>query len=95
MPGIWLFSVVQQVIASVSYQEDERKDNGEEGFGVTNTMLLSQNALKKSSHLILKVKGTLLLTKGEKNVDKKDSASNIRKDLSTEKLNIDEKTMLL
>ena len=50
---------------------------------------------KKSSHLILKVKGSLLLTKGEKYVHKKDSASKIRKDLFTEKLDIEEKTMLL
>ena len=48
LPGIWLFSVGQQVIASVSYQEDERKDNGEKGLRVTNTMLLWQNALKKN-----------------------------------------------
>ena len=50
---------------------------------------------KKSSHLILKVQGTLLLSKGEKYVHKKDSASKIRKDLFTEKLDIKEKTMLL
>ena len=32
----------------VSYQEDERKDSGEKGLRVTNTMLLWQNALKKN-----------------------------------------------
>ena len=47
LPGIWLFSVGQQVISSVSHQEDERKDNGEKGLRITNTMLLWQKALKK------------------------------------------------